>query len=174
MRKIEWESGTTGAIKERASALAWASNRRGNRVWVGKNVTQMITDYLVQHGYQVDRGRVINIMKRLADENYAYLRYSDAKKRVLEWGFMPDVELTGHFLPLSTTRKNEETTQQIQEPISPGGTNTFVLPPIPAAKEPPLYRLDELEKLLRAWSEKDHETYATWIDAAIESLQANT
>jgi len=165
MRKIEWEPKTYTSVKERASAIAWATNRRGSRVWVGKNVTQQITDYLHEHGYKVDRSRVLMVMKRLAADRYAYIRMGDGDRSVAEWGFMPDVELSGHGLPEK---------EGLPEAADPGKASILTLPPIPAAPDAPLYRMDELEKHLQNWAEKDHETYAGWIDAAIESLRHNT
>jgi hypothetical protein len=170
-RKIEWEPGIYQATKERASAIAWASNRRGSRVWIGKNVTNEITTYLQEHGYQTSHNKILGVMKKLADTNYAYIRHSDNKRSVKEFGFLPDMDLTGHSLPERKTVVLQEPQAHIYDATQP---HPPTLPPIPAAPEPPLYRLDELEKQLKLWAEKDHETYAGWIDAAIESLRHNT
>lgn len=179
MRTIELPPKSYRSTKERASALAWATLRRGGGPWVGTNVTHDITMYLGQHGYVVAKDRMINTMRTLSEQNFAYLRYDGGGHRVLEFGFLPDVDLTGHGLPkkeatkMSTSEgvttlekvKNGEDKLVIQNPV---------LPPIPALPKAPLYRLDELSKLLENWAEKDHETYATWVDTSIESLRENT
>lgn len=173
MRKIEWEPGTYNTTKDRASAIAWAMNRRGVKTWTGKNVTGAIATYLGEHGYVVQGSRLLDVMKKLVAENYAFMHYKDGGRAVKEFGFMPDVDLSGHKLPARAETLSGKPTG-LSEMNDAGKAGTFVMPPIPAAGEAPLYRLDELEKLLKSWSEKDHETFATWIDAAVESLQANT
>lgn len=179
MRRIEWEPGIYTATKERASALAWATNRRGRNPWVGKNVTSDILAYLADHGYVVDsRYKLLTTMKSLVNRNYAYIHFADGGKKVKEFGFFPDVDLNGHGLPEKAKKPEPVANPHIDKVVEDaqpvkGYAGPAMMPPLPAAPEPPIYRLDELVKNLKKWHEGNPETFASWIDAAIESLQEN-
>lgn len=177
-RKIEWDAGTVQATKERASAVAWAFHRLGRKAWVGKNVTQAITDYLVENGYNVDRSKVRSVMIKLVRENYAYERHSENKRSIVEFGFLPDVDLSGHGLPKKeatkmTTNQGVKELEKIKATVHDQSV-PHALPPIPAMPEPEPYLLEKLNKLLRNWAGKDPESYAGWVDQAVDSLETNT
>lgn len=177
MRQIEFRPGTHPSTMERIAAIAWATNRRGRVGWRGKNALGQLRDYLAGHNYHIGMPELNQAIAVLVKEGYAEKRTGDHEKRTAYFNFLPDVQLTGFSLPEDPTPARG----QVREPVqSQNGSHVekevavATLPPIPALPEPPVYRFDELELLLKAWSKKDPESYATWIDAAIESLQVNT
>jgi hypothetical protein len=176
MRKIEFIPGMTESMKERVSAIAWATNHRGRNSWQSKNVTVTIAEYLNDHGYEVKRSLIQSALKAIEHYGWGWKRAGQnltgqrGGNRIIEFGFHPDIDLTGHGLPESVGVK-------APAPSDPAIHSTDKLfedtpfPPLPAAPEPPIYRLDELSKLLKEWSEKDQETYANWVDQAVENLR---
>lgn len=182
MRTLEMPVGTYTQTKERVAALAWATNRRGRAPWKGVNVTRTIWQYLQEHGYtEVAPPEVMRAMRKIQETGFGYIKYDEGEHRVLEFGFFPDVDLTGFSLPKrsnGTQKKVEEVSpaEIVKEEVivSSGAPKTFIPPPIPAAPKILPYRLIDLTSRLEAWFEADPENYSNWVDSAIESLDANT
>lgn len=174
MRKLEFTSKTTRSVRGRAETIAWATERTGvnGKVWVGSNVTRDINDYLTAHDIHVDARAVHWTMKRLVDEGLAYIKYNDGGNLVVEFGFMADVDISGHKPPtrLHDPSVGRAQVEEVRARVD-ARAGAIGLPPLPAAPEKPIYRLGELEKLLRIWAEVYPELYAGWVDAAIENLE---
>jgi len=120
-------------------------------------------------------------MRKIQETKFGYIKYDEGEHRVLEFGFFPDVDLNGFSLPKrsnGTQKKVEEVppAEVVKEEviISSGAPKTFIPPPIPAAPKVLPYRLVDLTSRLEAWFKADPEAYSNWVDAAIESLDANT
>jgi len=198
MREFAFRPGTRTVTKERAGAVAWATNRRGRHTWKGPRVTEDIRLYLERHGYNPQLDRYNWVRKTLAtivDNDLGYWKLEEQGKNtvVVEFGFHDDVNLNGQGLPVRASREEhpgrpgiqggpvvtaevhpyDTQTQRVHEdfpPDRPVVQSTGIMPPLPGAPVPAPYRLDELVQLLTDWSHQAPEDYAKWVEAAIESL----
>lgn len=172
--------------KECISAVAWATMRRARVSWKSDNVNATIREYLAREAdYIMDPADVAYVMHWLVDNGYAWRKDDAPGKRVVEFGFHQDVDLTGHPKPkpgvtsrIARLRAEAEavgmTVQPATEPEEgvkhfPEDVSDVPLPGEPPPPPPP-YRLDELVKLLTDWADSDPDKYATYVDAAIERL----
>lgn len=202
MRKLEFPTGTRPATKARVSAVAWATNRRGRVPWKSSNVTTQISEYLAECGYVITTLDIAYVMKWVEDHKYGYRRSKPGGKRTLEFGFLKDVELTGHspdglekivkpghVLAPPPSTAAQPTVTPTPAVLSNGLTPTTqsghvavmerpaakveIDVPLPGAPEhAPIYRIGELTELLNRWADMDPDAYAGWVDRALAQLGA--
>lgn len=193
MKEMLFRPGTRTVTKERASAVAWATNRRGRNPWKGP-VVEEIQAYLKRHGYNppLDNNRnwMRETLKAIESNGFGYLKVEDdgsgKRGRVIEFNFHDDVDLNGHSLPEKATIEANQSRAQMERYHGPAITlqeaeelartgpvvkSTGVMPPLPGLAVPPPYGLDHLVQLLTDWSHKAPEDYAKWIEAATEVLE---
>lgn len=190
MRKIEFPPGTSPETKERVGAVAWATLRRAQASWKGNNVNEDIRDYISEHsGYVMSSTDINMVFHWVQKQGYGFAKTDPSgKKRLVEFGFNLDVDLTPFPQPPSKlTRQAAKLAGQLQTHMN-GATAVLVAPseaeetgedtqkgtapPLPGQPlKPPRYVEAELNKGLDNWAEKDPEAYAEWADAALEYLR---
>jgi hypothetical protein len=192
MREISLQGRTNKTTREMVEAIAWATNRRGRNPWKSSDnasVVTVIQEYLHEHNVSLIGGtdkqsaRTKYALNRLVAEGYAYSKFKgeDASKRMVEFGFHPDVNLTGYtpkfkavpliadvgadIGPITPTPVDADRKYQVL--INPNPPPIVPLPPIII----PRYKEDEIEALLDKWAQKDSEAYADWADKLIATLK---
>lgn len=183
MREIQLEGKVYAHTKYAISAIAWATNRRGHNEWESDDVVATIYDYLIRNNVKMEttdyRGRdkvlvgvahVERAIIRLVEAKLAHATWSShpRHRRLIKFGFEPDVTLTGHSvdkLPVSEPVVAEHRLSGVAEPVK-----LDIQLPMPEIPYKP-YRHEEVTDLLQRWQKADAEAHANYIDTLIETLK---
>jgi len=172
VRELELNGKVFTRTRETIDALAWATNRRGRITWTDPlNVTTKIIKYLRDHNVSLpvfnDERALLNhyrnVIDRLVVEGWAESKAGGSRDALTMFKFKDDVVLSGHEPQYNTpiVKVGEDT----------GTINDLLLDvPLPSLPSPPRYKLEEVNKLLDTWADKDTEGYATWVDSLVQRL----
>jgi hypothetical protein len=141
--------------------LTKAAYRDDKRTWEDSNTTKYIQVWLNSFGHDYTTSDIRTMMRNLVDKGYAYMEKDEAAKRTKKFGFLPGVDLSyllhDDNLPINT---NHHLTYAIGDEF----------PPLPGEEEKPVYRLNDINSLLRIWFGLEPDKYKSWVDASIETL----
>ena len=200
MRKIIFPANTHAKTKDNVEALAWATTRRGSRVWQSSNVKGQIEQYLKDQGYESQQ-EWNTTLKWLESKGYAHAQYGDGHKRRLKFEFDKDVILSGYSPKRDESvieRENREVEENVYRPadkldqivwgnppekVADGSSNGQVpekakvaaeekvaMPPLPENFVKPEH-WDELQAMLMAWAKAEPEVYGEWAKTLIKWLR---